>query len=346
MSTARYRLVIVGALGPRYASAFDGMTVRTHDGETEITGPITDESHLQGLLAARGCALHPARTATSVPRACPRWEDAEEDRHRSHQPALHVLDVAVERKPRDRRCSGMVPPIMGRLYAIEAELEIPDDGAEGVIVADADFIGGFALWVDAQRKLHHTYSFLGVEAYKQVSDQPIPTGQVTVKMLSEADDNKPGTGGKVTIWAGEKQIGEGTIPRTVPVTFSSYAGMDISRDNGLVVDLDYEPKSPYQFSSPAPSNRSSSTSNRRRCTRTSTPCTSTPATTRSPKGSPPRHAQTRGRRPRPRHPIGTYAHSRPSRSLKSRCLCSLPLAAGSFMQRGKSASRPRWSLRG
>jgi len=33
----------------------------------------------------------------------------------------------------------------------------------------------------------------------------------------------------------------------VPVAFSSYAGMDVGRDNGLVVDLAYEDKAPYQF---------------------------------------------------------------------------------------------------
>lgn len=37
---------------------------------------------------------------------------------------------------------GMVPRIFGRSYAIEAELEVPEAGAEGVIVANADFIGG------------------------------------------------------------------------------------------------------------------------------------------------------------------------------------------------------------
>jgi hypothetical protein len=50
MSLTRYRLVVQGELGPRYASAFEGMTVRSHDGETDITGPIIDQSHLQGLL--------------------------------------------------------------------------------------------------------------------------------------------------------------------------------------------------------------------------------------------------------------------------------------------------------
>jgi arylsulfatase len=142
---------------------------------------------------------------------------------------------------------GMVPRIAGRSYVIEGELEVPDGGAEGVVVANADFIGGFALWVDSEGRLNHTYSFLGVETYRQRSDKPVPTGHVTVKMRFDADENKPGTGGLVSLWADDEQIGEGRMPRTVPIAFSSYAGMDIGRDNGLVVDLEYEDKAPYAF---------------------------------------------------------------------------------------------------
>ncbi|HEX6663451.1 MAG TPA: arylsulfatase [Gaiellaceae bacterium] len=143
---------------------------------------------------------------------------------------------------------GMIPRVYGRSYAIEAELEIPESGAEGVIVANADFIGGFALWVDEQRLLHHTYSFLGVDTYRQVSTEPLPAGNVLVKMLLEADEANPGAGGRVTLWANGEQIGEGRVEKTVPIAFSTYAGMDIGRDNGLVVDLDYEKKAPYPFS--------------------------------------------------------------------------------------------------
>jgi arylsulfatase len=143
---------------------------------------------------------------------------------------------------------GMVPRIQGRSYAIEAQLHVPDAGAEGVIVANADFIGGYALWVDEKGLLTHTYSFLGVDSFKQVSSVPIPTGDVTVKMLFETDAPKPGAGGKVTLWANDKQVGEGRLDHTVPVTFTSYAGMDVGRDNGLVVDLAYENKAPYAFS--------------------------------------------------------------------------------------------------
>jgi hypothetical protein len=61
MSPQHYRLVVIGELGPRYASAFVGMTLRAHNGETEIAGPIIDQSHLQGLIeriAGLGLTLH------------------------------------------------------------------------------------------------------------------------------------------------------------------------------------------------------------------------------------------------------------------------------------------------
>ena len=50
MPSHHYRLVVEGELGPRYASAFDGMTLLAHDGRTDIVGPIVDPAHLHGLL--------------------------------------------------------------------------------------------------------------------------------------------------------------------------------------------------------------------------------------------------------------------------------------------------------
>jgi uncharacterized membrane protein len=56
---------------------------------------------------------------------------------------------------------------------------IAQSDKEGVIVANADFIGGFGLWVDEHRHLNHTYSFLGVDSYRQTSTRKIPVGRVT-----------------------------------------------------------------------------------------------------------------------------------------------------------------------
>jgi hypothetical protein len=60
MSAQDYCLVVEGELGARYASAFEEMTISAHDGMTEITGSIVDQSHLHGLLeriAGLGLAL-------------------------------------------------------------------------------------------------------------------------------------------------------------------------------------------------------------------------------------------------------------------------------------------------
>ncbi|GAA3810656.1 arylsulfatase [Cellulomonas soli] len=141
----------------------------------------------------------------------------------------------------------MIPRIYGRSYAIEAAVHVPESGAQGVLVAFADFIGGFALWIDENGLLNHTYQFLGVETYRQTSTVPVPTGDVTLTMRFDADKAVPGTGGHVTLWADDQQIGEGDLPRTVGLLFSTYAGLDIGRDNGGVVDLDYEDRAPYAF---------------------------------------------------------------------------------------------------
>jgi hypothetical protein len=61
MPPQRYRLVVEGELGPRYAAAFAEMTLSARGGTTEITGPIIDPAHLQGLLeriAGLGLTLH------------------------------------------------------------------------------------------------------------------------------------------------------------------------------------------------------------------------------------------------------------------------------------------------
>ena len=70
--------------------------------------------------------------------------------------------------------SGMIPRVYGRSYAIEAELVIPEAGAEGVIVAEADEMGGFSLWVDADRKLHHSYSMMARRAVPAGLDGAAP----------------------------------------------------------------------------------------------------------------------------------------------------------------------------
>ena len=141
---------------------------------------------------------------------------------------------------------GMIPRIYNRSYAITADLVVPEGGAEGVIVAEADHLGGFTLYVK-DGKLTHTYSMMGVLVFTQVAEEDLPTGDVTVRMEFAADGATPATGGEVTLFIDDRPVGKGRMDHTVPVRFSGYAGMDIGRDNGGVVDLAYEDKKPFAF---------------------------------------------------------------------------------------------------
>ena len=141
---------------------------------------------------------------------------------------------------------GMIPRIYNRSYAITADLVIPPEGAEGVIVAEADHLGGFTLYVE-DGKLTHTYSMMGVFTFTQVAEENLPSGDVTVRMEFAADDATPATGGDVTLYIDDRPVGKGRMDHTVPVRFSGYAGMDIGRDNGGVVDLAYEDRKPFPF---------------------------------------------------------------------------------------------------
>jgi arylsulfatase len=142
--------------------------------------------------------------------------------------------------------SGMIPRIYNHSYTISADLVVPPGGAEGVIVAEADHLGGFSLFVQ-DGKLKHTYSMLGVLEYTQAAETPLPEGEVSVEMVFAADAPKPATGGEVTLLVNGEPVATGRMEHTVPGRFSGYSGMDIGRDNGLVVDLSYADKAPFAF---------------------------------------------------------------------------------------------------
>ena len=50
MGSSSYRIVVRGRLSERLAGAFDGMTLEPGDGTTALVGPVSDQSHLFGVL--------------------------------------------------------------------------------------------------------------------------------------------------------------------------------------------------------------------------------------------------------------------------------------------------------
>ena len=46
----RYKIVVRGELGQRFALEFEGMNLRAESGRTILVGEVVDQSHLRGLL--------------------------------------------------------------------------------------------------------------------------------------------------------------------------------------------------------------------------------------------------------------------------------------------------------
>jgi hypothetical protein len=110
--------------------------------------------------------------------------------------------------------------------------------ALGVVPPDAELTPraeAFPAWDDLSDELKAFY------------EEDLPTGDVSVRLEFAADGATPATGGEVTLFIDDRPVGKGRMDHTVPVRFSGYAGMDIGRDNGGVVDLAYEDKKPFAF---------------------------------------------------------------------------------------------------
>ena len=114
-------------------------------------------------------------------------------------------------------------------------------------MAEADHLGGFSLWVD-KGKLTHTYSMMGVFVFRQQATEATAHAATSPSAWnSRPTAPQPATGGQVTLYVNDKAVGEGRMDHTVPMRFSGYAGMDIGRDNGGVVDRSYESRKPFPF---------------------------------------------------------------------------------------------------
>jgi arylsulfatase A-like enzyme len=129
----------------------------------------------------------------------------------------------------------------GRSYSIVADVEIPAGGAEGVLLAVGGRFGGFSVYVQKNR-LNYAYNWVGLEHYAVSAGDTIPAGRV--KLRVDFNSNGPGSGTAV-LFVNDKKVGEGPIPKLVPLTFGLSEGLTIGRDPSTPVIESYQ--SPFEF---------------------------------------------------------------------------------------------------
>ncbi len=128
--------------------------------------------------------------------------------------------------------------LKNRSHAIVAEVEIPDKGANGVIVCQAGRFGGWSLYLK-DGKPAYTYNYLGLERYTVTAPAAVAAGKATIRYRFAYDGGKPGSGGTGTILVNGAKVAEGRIGRTQGYIFSADEGADVGSDEGTPVTEDY-----------------------------------------------------------------------------------------------------------
>ena len=126
-------------------------------------------------------------------------------------------------------------------HSVTAELQVPEAGAQGVIIAQGGNTGGWALYAH-QGRLRYGYNFVGVQHTYVGSDAELPAGTHQVRMEFAYDGGGLGKGGTVTLYVDGQQVGQGRIERTHAFLYSMDETTDIGSDAGAPVAEDYGPR--------------------------------------------------------------------------------------------------------
>ena len=140
-----------------------------------------------------------------------------------------------------RLSEGSIVVTHNKSYSLTAEIEVPDAGAKGVIVALGGSVGGWSLYAHGG-KLKHCYNFFGIERYFTESSQPLAAGKYQVRMEFKYDGGGLAKGGTVSLFIDGKKDGEGRVERSVPMVFSADETCDVGKETGSPVSPDYGPE--------------------------------------------------------------------------------------------------------
>ena len=125
-----------------------------------------------------------------------------------------------------------------RSHVVTAEVEIPEGGADGVLIAQGGRFAGWALYVLDGRPAY-CYNWFNTEYSYVKGADPLPVGEVTIQYQFEFDGGAPGAGGSGSLLVNGEIVAEERIAQTVPFVFSADETMDVGSDTASPVTDDY-----------------------------------------------------------------------------------------------------------
>ncbi|NEP35753.1 arylsulfatase [Moorena sp. SIO3B2] len=141
---------------------------------------------------------------------------------------------------------GVAPDVKNTSHDIIADVNIPDGGADGVLLGMGGEVGGYTFYVK-DNKLNYTHNYFG-QYCDITSTQDVPTGDnVELKFTFNYDEENGenvGGGGTGTLFINGTQLGQAHMDKTVPARYSLET-QDVGMD--LLSPTSYHYDSPFEF---------------------------------------------------------------------------------------------------
>ena len=145
------------------------------------------------------------------------------------------------------------PSILDKSYAITADVEIPEGGAEGMIVTEGGRFGGYGLFLSKgvagirRGKPVFLYNLLNLK--RTIWSGPeLGAGKHTIVFDFKSDGPGLGKGGTGVLYVDGKEVDRNSMDHTTPITFPEDESFDVGQDTRTgVAMLEYRYDVPFKF---------------------------------------------------------------------------------------------------
>jgi arylsulfatase len=137
-----------------------------------------------------------------------------------------------------RLSENSVIAMKNKSHSVSAQIVVPEEPAQGVMIAQGGAFGGWSLYAKDGRPVY-CYNLAGLAQVKVEGTETIPAGEHQVRMEFAYDGGGLGKGGVVSLFIDGEAVGEGQLGATIPMLFSADETTDVGSDTGTPVSDDY-----------------------------------------------------------------------------------------------------------
>jgi arylsulfatase A-like enzyme len=140
------------------------------------------------------------------------------------------------------------PRVLNRPHSITADAEIPEGGAEGVLLCQGSAVGGWSFYVKDNR-LRYAHNYVGRATYQVSAPDPLPAGRHQLRFEFEPTGQPDiaqgkGSPGRAQLYLDGRLIAQNEFPVTTPMVLNP-GGLTCGANPGSPVTTDYP--APFLF---------------------------------------------------------------------------------------------------